>query len=742
MGTGEIELDRGQREFCTFPKGTVRLLAPAGCGKTYSLLYRCKALAEAEKRTRRFLVFTFTRAARDELRDRLKKTPIFANVAPFVTVNTLNAWGFRLLKNRIPNPRLVTKGNERDFCINNVLRPVWTKYERLKALLEGSGRMNVVANEVWNLIQFLKSMGLRHDRITTKKALAKALHSLEQCRLGNQVRLFYRRLIDLGIVTTETRSVPDTFEEMFTTKTPSIREVYEHFVAFWSEATRALEQAAFFSLEDQKYWARIYLEDDLAAGRKPTGQARFDHILVDEFQDINPLDLALLTAISRSHGAPLTIVGDDDQAIYEWRGASPEFILNPEVHLGGRYETFVLTRNYRSPRNIVEMSKRLIRHNRRRVPKDVVPVRRHDAEIRVLRHEFISDAVDHTVSLVKRLLARADKPTIALIGRKRSQIVPYQIVFAGEDIPFYAAEDLHVLLSEAFQELRSILAIRGRQSLGGMLDVDPISDLLKLCDKVKRFPISKKDREALRSYLYKQRVANLREAANALERYQGPLKGSNEGGRMSAAFAQAIWGLLNAETVAQAIGAISNHFDGLQKDYGKSLDDIFYTDPPFLYLGAFAERYGTDYARFYQDLERAIQTLARVPPDEEADERETHSDGMPEERLHLMTALRAKGKEFDAVIILDANDGIWPSGLASEEEDFEQERRLFYVAVTRARKFLYFVLSDNFLGEVHSPSRYLAEMGLEIPGGGDHPAGAGRLRRSFVRAKAKNDLKR
>ncbi|MCX8070910.1 MAG: ATP-dependent helicase [Candidatus Binatia bacterium] len=701
MSLSEIELNAGQKDFCSFPEGTIRLLAPAGCGKTYSLLYRCKALSEAAKSSRlRFLVFTFTRAARDELRDRLNKTTTFASVAPFVTITTLNSWGFRIIKQRVSHPRLVTKRNDRFFCINNVLRRVWSNHARLKLLLEDGRRIGQVATEIWELMQFLKSMGLRHDRLPEAKHFAEELRALQSCQLGNQIRAFFRRLEDLELISSDP---------------PSIEEAYEHFVVFWTQATHELGQAALFSLEDQKYWARIFLEDDIAAGRKPTGQARYDHILVDEFQDINPLDLALLRALAQIHDAPLTIVGDDDQAIYEWRGATPEFILNPERHLGAQYTTCILDRNYRSPRNIVEMSLKLIAHNRRRVPKNVVPVRREHAEVQVLRHPLIADAVDATVDLVKQLLRRPDQPTIALIGRKRSQIIPYQIVFAGEEIPFYAAEDLHVLLSEAFQELRTILAIRGRQSMGPYMDIDPISDLLRLCDKIKRYPLSKKDREALRTYLYKQNVADLREAAKALERYQGPLKGTNEGGRMSAAFAQAILQLLEAKTVAQAIGTISDHFEGLHKDYGKSLDDIFYADPPFLYLAEFAERYGTDYDRFYRDLDRAMKTLARVVPDEESLTDENEDGVVPKERLHLMTALRAKGKEFDAVIVLDANAGIWPSRFAKEENDLEQERRLFYVAVTRARKFLYFVLSDAFLDEVHQPTPYLAEMGIEVP---------------------------
>ena len=77
-----------------------------------------------------------------------------------------------------------------------------------------------------------------------------------------------------------------------------------------------------------------------------------------------------------------------------------------------------------------------------------------------------------------------------------------------------------------------------------------------------------------------------------------------------------------------------------------------------------------------------------------------------------MTALRAKGREFDTVFILDAVDGVWPSKQAKTEGELEQERRLFYVAMTRARKNLFFVVEDQF-GDKHlNASPYLKEIGL------------------------------
>jgi DNA helicase-2/ATP-dependent DNA helicase PcrA len=246
--------------------------------------------------------------------------------------------------------------------------------------------------------------------------------------------------------------------------------------------------------------------------------------------------------------------------------------------------------------------------------------------------------------------------------------------------------------------------------MGSIAGFNPVNDLLKLCDKIKRYPLRKTDRQSLMQHLNQARPRTIRDALKALFTYAGPLKGDNIGGRMSLDFAGAIAGLLGSKTVAESISAISDHFDGLQKDYGKSIDDIFYADPPFLHLGEYAQRYGDDYQTFYDDIEKAVSTLARIPPEDQY-ENEDEQWKLP---LHLMTALRAKGKEFDTVIVLDANDGIWPSKLAQTEDEIEQERRLFYVATTRARKRLVYLVNKMILDEVVMPTPYLAEMGLSL----------------------------
>jgi len=692
--THNAQLDESQMRFCSVGLENVRLLAPAGSGKTLSLLHRCKAIVDQSKDKKpRFLLFTFTRAARDELRDRLKSNPAFANLAPLVTVTTLNAWGFRQLKNEYPRLKLLSDKKDRYFAIQNMLRPVWMAHEPIRAILEDSPKNNKHGDVLWDLIDLMKSLGFRHDQLACFSDFSKQVDFLVNCGMKNQLIALINKLVELEIISNK----------------PTQQDIYNNFIPFWIEACVQLGRSAMFTLDDQKYWPRITIEDQLKKKAFISGAARYSFVFVDEFQDINPLDLSLLRAIVGINKASVTIVGDDDQAIYEWRGASPDFILNPEKHFNVQFASHILSTNYRSPYNIVELAQKLINHNTRRVQKVVKAFNVDKASIGVTRFPSIGAAISQTAEFVSDLLRKGECENIALISRKRSQLIPYQIIFAGKNIPFYAAEDLQILLSDAFTQMKDMLVVSARSANHNSFANDTVADIIKLCNKVKRFPLKKQDQEDLRKYLYQTQPVDLRAGIIGLSKYPGKLKNIDGAGNT---FAQALAILYSAKTVSDSIRAVSKHFEGLQKDYGKSVEDIFYTDPPFLYLADFAERYGSNFSAFYGDIEKAIATLARVPP---SDEESLNDDTEWKRPLHLMTALRAKGKEFDTVIVLDANDGVWPSKLAKSENDFEQERRLFYVAMTRAKRRLHFIVNDSILGESAIPTPYLSEMGLSLP---------------------------
>lgn len=691
-------LDKFQQGFCVAKDGHLRLLAPAGSGKTHSLLWRCKHVYDRKQGSAKFLVVTFTRAARDELRKRLSQNSAFAQCRSSIEVTTLNGWGFKRVRQNHHSPRLNTSEADRSFCVQNALQPIWRRHNLIETAI--THQQFSAGKVIMNLMDLFKGLAFDH-----RKDFAWQLaHLRKTTELGLLpiLQAGFRDLAALGIG----HDVP--FERMF-----------EEFVAFWKEATAQLIEQSLFTLEDQKYVAWIDLQEQLSEGRKPVGGARFTHVLVDEFQDVNPLDLALIDTIASLNDSYITIVGDDDQAIFEWRGATYAYIVDPVRHLGRRFDTIILENNYRCPANIVAHSQRLIRHNKFRVTKNVIAKRGDNAKIEVISRPDFTDSIDNVVNVIRdfrRQIARGTKPAdakLALISRKRAQLIPYQILLASEGVPFCAAEDLQVFMSNTFDRLIEVLTIcdeaRGRPRPRRIVE-----DVLTLCDVVKRFKLSRTDRSSLSRHLSASSPRSYAEAIDALEAYRGELKGKNEDGAMSRSFAGSLRALFETDQVSGILDRIGD-LAGMEKDYGKSNEDIFFADPPFFYLSRFAERYGDDLTRFIEDLDSARHHLVQVPIDEDEEQRAV-AGGIDSDvwarPIHLMTALRSKGKEFDTVVMLDVNDGIWPTVHAETDRQKEQERRLFYVAMTRAKSRLVMTLSGRIDQKVMSRSPFLAEAGI------------------------------
>lgn len=160
--------------------------------------------------------------------------------------------------------------------------------------------------------------------------------------------------------------------------------------------------------------------------------------------------------------------------------------------------------------------------------------------------------------------------------------------------------------------------------------------------------------------------------------------------------------------MSTVIESIGEHFEGLKKYYPKSEDDIFYKEPPFLYLAEYASRYGENFDEFIKHLERAINSMSKTVDDDSVDKEMNNP-------VHLMTAFGAKGREFETTILLDVNDGVFPIKFAETDEEKEAERRIFYVASTRAKKRMLLLTVESILGKQVGPSPYIEEMGLEVP---------------------------
>ena len=696
-------LDASQLSFCNATDEHIRLLAPAGCGKTHCILHRCLSLKDrANGKAVRILTLTFTGAARDEIRSRLHSHPAFAAICDDVEVTTLNAWGYRRIKSQTQSPQIVTNKGVLYNVVMNQLQSVWMEFPSVRSAL--TSRPRKPTTELVALIDGFKSLGFDHVRHTDFNTFKAHIDSLREQELEWRFQDLADELVALQVL-------GEKGKRGSSNPLPSTDAVYKGFYRFWLKATRHLMGSATFTLEDQKYFA--YLDERQKADEQKAlvGAAKYDHVIVDEFQDINPLDINLIKAIVDRSRASITVVGDDDQAIYEWRGTTPSYILQPEKYFDRSFATFTLSTNYRSPANIVKLSQQLISGNRRRVAKFTQADRNDEAKIDLYETDDIADALEIAFRLHEAASHDSSSSNrIALIGRKQAQLIPYQIYFAAKNIPFYAAEDLQIFLSKTFDRLLELLDLK-QSSDRRVRSYQVVEDLIKLCQPVKRFPLSIGDKNALENYLSATAGSSVVESVKMLGDYSGPLKGPNARQEMSRSYASSLTHFLTAKTVHDALVVLSEEFEGLQADFGKGADDIFFKDPPFGQLAEFARRYGDDYIRFLDDIETAKRRLAHVPSI--GDDGASLKEGR-DRPLHLLTALRAKGKEYDTVMLLDCNEGIWPNRNVVTISQLEAERRVFYVAFTRAKKRVVIQTSNKIGKSVAQPSRFLREMGLNV----------------------------
>ena len=692
-----INLDQSQLDFCQSTSENIRLLAPAGCGKTASLLYRCRELVQRGERKPRFLIVTFTKTATAELKTRMDQDDDFEPVRGQANITTLNAWGWNRIRNlsRVSNPRLLTTATDLFFAMKNQLHPVWSGNQYIEPVVTkpGSG-----ARTLMTVMDNMKSMGFVHTRDVNRALYQEHLEALAAQGLSWRIDEQFELLTDLGVLDRPKRGDVDG-------PSTSRRDFYDRFFTFWRKATERLLEESTFTFEDQKYWNYLDITSDGPGNKSqqvPAGATRYDHIMVDEFQDINPLDLALVKAISERHRATITIVGDDDQAIFEWRGATPEYILHPARYLGTPFTDYHLQTNYRSPQNIVELSQNLIANNKNRVGKQVSASKNADtAEIEIRK----TDSISERLTLVTDLVRNTEYPgKVAVISRLRRQLIPYQIYFASDGAPFSTAVDLDIFNSSAFDSLVNLLEIWERSQNNRRLG-QVTEDAIAICNLIRRRPLSKKNRDDLSRYLRSSNPKTAIDAVATLRDYDGP----KLSGKTHQQLHEAANDFINAQRVHGALRSISDGFDGLQFDRERAADDVFYTAPPLEQLAAIAESEGFTANDLIERIE-AVKLQVQEYRDFEDDGNSGGSNGVLERPLHLMTATRAKGKEFDTVILLDTVQGIWPYQRTKDQREMEAERRLFYVAFTRAQRRVVMLTSreSGFL------SPFVEELGLSL----------------------------
>ena len=421
-------------------------------------------------------------------------------------------------------------------------------------------------------------------------------------------------------------------------------------------------------------------------------QERFKHILVDEFQDTNRLQYAWLKllagregAVPQPGGACLFAVGDDDQSIYAFRGAEVGNMRDLEREF--KVENVIrLEQNYRSHGNILDAANALIKNNRGRLGKNLWTDAGAGESIRVFEGFSDIDEARFVVDEVRELVRDGYPRTqIALLYRSNAQsrVLEHQLFTAG--VPYRVYGGLRFFDRQEIKHALAYLRLIG----------NPDDDTA--FSRVVNFPtrgIGNRSIEALQEAAHRAN-SSLYNAAASLSGKAGAAVGN---------FIRLIE-TLRSETASLPLPEVIDHLiekSGLRQHY----------------LG---EKEGRERLENLDELINAATNFLQEESDTMANPAEAnplasflahasleageHQAGEGQEAVQLMTVHAAKGLEFDVVFITGLEQGLFPHDNSTQERDgLEEERRLMYVAVTRARKRLY--LSHAQTRMLHGQTRY------------------------------------
>ena len=403
-------------------------------------------------------------------------------------------------------------------------------------------------------------------------------------------------------------------------------------------------------------------------------KSRFSYILVDEFQDLSLIQYAILKALSEK-GASLFVVGDEDQSIYGFRGASPDILFR----FAGDFpdcERIFLADNFRSKEEIVLLSRRLIGKNKKRFQKPLTGRRGRGGKA---KYFLLETGVEEAVLLaehVESLLREGCPPEeIAVLCRSKMQITPLLPGFMERGIPIVVMEELN----NVFQHFigKDILAyLRLAQNKESSQELVQI--LSKPYRGLRREKILHKD-SGLSDLKRAVKTLKEREETEKLEKHLEALSKLNP--KEAVLF------------IRKEIG------------YEKYLED-------------FAKKKNKDFTEWWESLEE-ITAMSEGYPDLDAFfrfvtefNRRALERRKPEEEkgIRFMSYHSAKGLEFDEVFLPDCIEGIIPDGRAKKPEEIEEERRSFYVALTRARKGIHIYVTKTRYSKKVYPSRFIPEL--------------------------------
>ena len=636
-------LNPPQQEAVKHRDGPLLVLAGAGTGKTTVITFRVAYLLETGVRPENILAVTFTNKAANEMKERLY------NMLPQLTpgqlaVSTFHAFCCRVLRRYIHKLGFQNKfGIADEDDSARVIKAILKD----RHLLEGNLKLPAFINRISHA----------KNNLRTPEDLAQSSSARAQI-IAPVYADYQKRLLELNLV---------DFDDLLMLT-----------VRLWEEHPDVLK----------KY------------------RERYRYLLVDEYQDTNQAQARLLYLLA-GRRQNLCVVGDDDQAIYGWRGADVANILEfPETYPGTKIVK--LEENYRSTKNILDAANSVIAYNQNRHGKELwsehgpgePPVlvetrdNEHEAEVVVKLLNHFHDELDFPYREMAVLL-RVNHLSRPFEAGFRKDKIPYRLVGAQA---FYDRREI----KDAIAYLRLAANPANGLSLARILNVPARGIGARTLEKLRDH--ASRTGQSLLAALEDEACLNSlpRRAASAIQafcaNYREAVKPFAEPGQL----------YQHTVRYLERMG----YLDGLEKiykDQDEARERLANVHELLDTVKSFEER-GTEPVSLLEFLE--VNALA---DDSDRVDDTYEQDG---QGVSLMTVHAAKGLEFALVIIIALEEKIFPHERSLNERDLDEERRLFYVAMTRAKKHLIFTRAECRMmfgkSQYNQTSRFAGEMPPEL----------------------------
>ena len=610
------ELNSQQLLVVTETEGPLLVLAGAGSGKTRSIIYRCAYLLRHKQVPPwNILVVTFTNKAARELKDRLENLLRFP--VSSLWVGTFHHVCSRIL--RFEHAHLPFNSN---FSI-----------------YDGDAQKSV-------LKKIYKEHGFDKQKFPPQRVLS---------RIG---RYKNRLLLPEDLAKDDS---PESFSGEFDSKVLRLYTLYQQ--------SLLLNQAMDFD-DILLYTARLLATNEAVRNKY---RDMFKYVMIDEYQDTNQAQFEIIRQIAGEHQR-VCVVGDDDQAIYSFRGATIRNILEFERDYQG-VKAIRLEQNYRSSMNILRLANSIIKNNRRRHSKDLWSELGEGAKPQLFSYKDENDEAARTAQLVQKLSAEGlPFSQMAVLYRTNAQSRVFEYAFLQHQIPHTIVGSLHFYQRK---EIRDLLAY-----LYSITNTADGENLVRIINEPPR-GIGQTSLNRLIGFAARTRVT----LYQALQNVQAVDELNNAAKARIGEFAAKLdsWRrLAQAAPVLDVVKEILESLD-LVNQYKRSNDpaDVSRAENLIEFVGSVSE-FSERWAQENEAVPKLADFLPFVALQTDMDTVAEGSDS-----VRLMTLHNAKGLEFGCVFIAGLEEELLPHRMSMDSrESIEEERRLFYVGVTRAKSRL------------------------------------------------------